>query len=280
MMTEHIVELSNGKQIACQIAGHGIPMVCIHAPCIGSVNFVYQQALTDTFQLFVPDLPGHGSSPPARTPITITDMAEDLNEMIKKIGHERVIVVGYSQGVSIALEWCLRHPGTIAGLILVSGFSEVNDLYLHSRFYFAQTFATLHGVSLLARSTAASHLVDQIEQKRWIAHSRETDAGSLRQLYATGHRYRCTERLQEIQVPVQLVYGQQDKPMHPYAQQLANRLPHSSLVFMPGVKHQVVTRTAAAFNQQCRDFASVINPHFPNKPVEAGKVMEHKTGEP
>jgi len=251
---EQIVSLPNGEQLACTIAGRGTPLVCLHAPCIGSVNFSSQQPLAETYQLIVPDLPGHGHSSRPAKPFTIHHLAVCLHELLKELGYERPLLLGYSQGASIALEYALCHPGQVQGLILVGANSEVSDLYLHSRFYLAEVMARLHGVPLLARSIASSHTDDRHMQESWIRHASLTDADTLKQLYRAGHSYHCTERLSELQLPTLLVYGEEDRPMHRYGQLLHQKMAQSQMVMIPGVAHQVVTKASAAFNRLCREF--------------------------
>lgn len=253
---ERIIPLPDGELMACLTFGQGRPIVCIHAPCIGSVNFQYQQTLADTYELIIPDLPGHGRSSALAKPYTIHDLATRLHRLLGALGLERPYLLGYSQGASIALEYALCFPEEISGLILASGFSEVDDLYLHSRFSVAQALATLHGVPLLARSIASSHTDDPQTRDHWIQHASRTDAGTLKQLYAAGHSYRCTQRLHELSMPTLLVYGGEDTRMHPYGQLFRRHLPHAKLIFLPGVPHQVVTKAAASFNQLCRDFVA------------------------
>ncbi|NOU57731.1 alpha/beta fold hydrolase [Brevibacillus borstelensis] len=254
MSENTIVPTANSSRLAVQLYGSGQPLVCIHAPGIGMINFSRLHGLAEHFQLILPDLPGHGASEPLFVPFTMADLSETLEEMIHALGHKRVVVMGYSQGASLALDWCLRHPDSIAGLVLISGFSEVNELYLHSRFYLAEAIAKLGGVSLLARSTASSHLDKQADKEQWIKHASRTDAKTLHHLYRIGHHYRCTERLHEIKQPVLLVYGQQDKHMHPYGELLEKHLPKAKLVAVPGVKHQIVTRAASSLSRLCREF--------------------------
>ncbi|MEJ8547463.1 alpha/beta fold hydrolase [Brevibacillus borstelensis] len=254
MIEKPIVASANGSRLAVQIYGSGQPLVCIHAPGIGMINFSRLAGLAEHFQLILPDLPGHGASAPLPIPFTMADLSETLEETVHALGHKQVVVMGYSQGAPLALEWCLRHPGSIAGLVLISGFSEVNEWYLHSRFYLAEAIAKLGGVRLLARSTAASHLDKQADRERWIAHASRTDAKSLHHLYTIGHRYRCTERLHEITRPVLLVYGQEDKHMHPYGKLMEKHLPQARMVAIPGVKHQIVTRAAEPLGHLCKEF--------------------------
>lgn len=251
---EQILVHQDGKQFAFHISGKGQPLLCIHAPCIGSINFVYQQTLADTYQLIVPDLPGHGDSSPMEKPFSIGELAERLHKLVGSLGIERPFILGYSQGATIALEYCLRYPDHVQGGILASGFSEVNDLYLHGRFWVAQALSMLHGVPLLARSIASSHVDDPEMREKWTAHASKTDPNSLKYLYAAGHRYQCTERLGNIQLPILLAYGKQDQRMHHYAQMLTMKLPKVKLEMIPNVKHQVITKAAPVFNQLCRTF--------------------------
>ncbi|QQE76639.1 alpha/beta hydrolase [Brevibacillus composti] len=233
-----------------------MPLVCIHAPGIGLMNFLHLGALADTFRLILPDLPGHGESTPLPLPYTFSDLADVLDEFVRTLGHQKAIVLGYSLGASIAMEWCLRHPETIAGLVLVSGFSEVRDLYMHTRFLMAKAAVSLRAGALLARSTAASHLDDPAEQKRWIAYARKTDPATLRCMFDAGHRYACTDKLASIHQPTLLLFGEKDRQMHDYAKLMKERLPNSRLILVPRVKHQIVTRTPEAVDRYCREFFS------------------------
>ncbi|MGG1658776.1 alpha/beta fold hydrolase [Brevibacillus sp. NRS-1366] len=252
-MEQRLVQF-NGEQLACKLSGKGTPVVCIHAPCIGSLNFSYQNALSDQFQLIVPDLPGHGESSSFGGHLSIGDLADLLDNLIQSLGIQRPFLLGYSQGASIALEYCLRNPDSVQGAILVSAFSEVKDLYLHCRFFMAQTMSALRGIPLLARSIASSHLDDQTMRTAWVQHASQTDAICLGSLYSAGHQYNCTDRLNELRMPFLLVYGKEDRQLRPYAELLDTHISHAKMIQVPNVHHQVITRAASTFNQLCRDF--------------------------
>jgi len=38
-----------------------------------------------------------------------------------RLGSERLVIVGFSQGASLALEYALRHPGRVGSLIVLTG---------------------------------------------------------------------------------------------------------------------------------------------------------------
>lgn len=251
--------LPNGSVLSYQTLGKGTPLLFIHAPGIGSVNFDYQKSLADTFQIILPDLRGHGDSTPATKPFSITDLAYELKLLIEHLGVKQLVLCGYSQGGSVALEYCLRFPEYITGVILVSSFSEVNEFYLHSRFYMAEATSSLHATTLLSSSIASSHLDDQADREKWIAHINKTDAFTLHQFYTAGHHYNCTGRLYEIHVPVLLVYGANDKQMFHYAKILHDQLPNAQLKIITGVKHQIITKAADSFNQLIREFVESLS---------------------
>lgn len=60
-----------------------------------------------------------GDAPPAR--VDIAAHAEDLHDLIGAVTSERVIVVGWSMGVQVALELARWAPERVSELVLVSG---------------------------------------------------------------------------------------------------------------------------------------------------------------
>lgn len=48
--------------------------------------------------------------------------AEEVNESgVRRLGPEKLAIVGFSQGACIALEYALRHPGRVGTLIVFTG---------------------------------------------------------------------------------------------------------------------------------------------------------------
>ncbi|MET3291087.1 UNVERIFIED_CONTAM: pimeloyl-ACP methyl ester carboxylesterase [Brevibacillus sp. OAP136] len=253
------ITLANGQVYSFQQLGSGAPLLFIHAPAIGHVNFFAQHALADHFQLIIPDLPGHGDSSPIPEPFSLSAIAGQLCELLARITDQKAIVCGYSQGGPLALECLLASPNLFAGGILVSGFSEVNELFLHTRFYMAEALTAMHGIGLLASSIASSHVDDPVIQKQWISHMENTDSSTLLQLYRAGHAENCTARLSEISSPLLLLCGQEDQRMHPYAQLIEKHAPNARTVILSGVNHQIVTKVPDRFHEEVRCFAASLS---------------------
>lgn len=70
--------------------------------------------------LLIPDLPGHGSSPPLAT-LTIETMADALAEMIEQVADGPVFVAGHSMGALVALQLAIRHERLVRRLTIICG---------------------------------------------------------------------------------------------------------------------------------------------------------------
>jgi len=66
------------------------------------------------------DLPGFGSSPLPRTPITIPGLARLVCALLDKLGIERAALVGNSMGGFVSAETALVAPQRVSSLVLVS----------------------------------------------------------------------------------------------------------------------------------------------------------------
>ncbi len=98
-----------------------------------------------------PDLRGHGLSdktkkrPLYRLPV----FADDIDAILKKEGLENVILVGYSFGGYIALQYALSHSQSVAALILVSA-NHVSPLnYAGLGFLNSIVYALINGLAWL-----------------------------------------------------------------------------------------------------------------------------------
>lgn len=248
------IELPDQSILEYVDQGQGHALLFIHAPCIGHVNFHYQSPLANEFRLIIPDLPGHGGSTPVKGKLSNQVLAQLMDHLVNQLGLDQITLCGYSQGASLALEYLLRYPHKVRSAVLVSGYSEVNTLFMHTRYVTAQTLAQMGAVGVLSRTISSSHLTDDRVRSKWLRHMQETDAHTLHELYVAGHHYNCTNQLHQIKTPVLLVYGGKDEPMHSYAKQLHQRLSQSVLHFIPGISHQVVTKGAEQFHQLLRPF--------------------------
>lgn len=100
----------------------------------GDRGFAFEEAfsspLADEFNLFVPDLPGFGSTPFRPDQPGIVDAAEIMVEMIRKLSKNSAIyVVGHSLGGIVGTRICLALKETVFGYVNVEGNLTPEDAF-------------------------------------------------------------------------------------------------------------------------------------------------------
>ncbi len=81
------------------------------------------------YEVAAMDLRGHGKSL-VDAPYSISQFAFDLKGFIHDMGFEKPVLVGWSMGAMVALEFVIKHPSKAAGVCLVGGmprFTEADD---------------------------------------------------------------------------------------------------------------------------------------------------------
>ncbi|MCU1370824.1 MAG: menH [Ilumatobacteraceae bacterium] len=83
------------------------------------------ERLPASWDVQVPDLPGHGTAADLR--LDLAASAGRLAELIRRGDGRATIVVGYSMGGRTALRLALDHPEDVAGLVLIGATAGIDD---------------------------------------------------------------------------------------------------------------------------------------------------------
>lgn len=201
----------------------------LRAKCPGSVS-----------DIVALDLPGHGDDP---------DGTADLWECARRATRlgGRAIYVGYSMGGRVALHCALAHPGTVAGLVLVSATAGINDpkereARRRSDADLADRIETI-GVAAFLEEWLAQPLFagldsDGAHRGARLANTAGGLADSLRHA-GTGTQEPLWGRLGEITVPTLVVAGARDAKFTEIGRRLCDGLPSATFVTIPGAGHSV-----------------------------------------
>jgi pimeloyl-ACP methyl ester carboxylesterase len=73
------------------------------------------------------DTPGSGRSQTPRLPLRVPQLADLIAEATRSLGVEKVDVLGFSLGGTIAQEFARRHPGMVRKLVLVGTFFGIGS---------------------------------------------------------------------------------------------------------------------------------------------------------
>jgi haloacetate dehalogenase len=108
--------------------GDGPPVLLLHGhPRTGATwHEVAPRLVRRGFQVVVPDLRGYGRSRgPAPTPDHSAHskraVADDLAQLMTRLGHARFAVVGHDRGSYVALRLALDHPSRVERLVEIDG---------------------------------------------------------------------------------------------------------------------------------------------------------------
>lgn len=102
-----------------EIAGAEPPLLLLHGFTDTSRSFSLLAPYLAGRRLIMPDLRGHGASQPGKR-FGISDFAEDIAGLIRRLRLERPVVVGHSLGAMVAIALAARHGESVGGLVVMA----------------------------------------------------------------------------------------------------------------------------------------------------------------
>lgn len=116
--------------------------------------FMAYEELAAAYSFIAVDHRGHGRGLRSMQPFQLEDAADDAAEVVRALGVERVITVGYSMGGPISLHLARRHPDLVAGLVV-----EATALEWRARRLERLRWRTVALLGALLRSWTFPHLL-------------------------------------------------------------------------------------------------------------------------
>ncbi|MGH8263528.1 MAG: alpha/beta fold hydrolase, partial [Steroidobacteraceae bacterium] len=111
----------NGVNYYYAVYGTGEPLLLIHGG-LGQIEMFGPNLarLAQSRQVIGVDLQGHGRTPLGDRELSLVDMGNDMAGVLKKLGYDKVYVLGYSMGGGVAFQFAAQHPEMVRRLALVS----------------------------------------------------------------------------------------------------------------------------------------------------------------
>jgi pimeloyl-ACP methyl ester carboxylesterase len=153
-VTEKIVDV-DGVKINYKIAGRGPAVVLLHGYAQTSHMWLpLMPLLAKSHTVIAPDLRGAGGS--QRTPggYDKKTMAQDMRNLVRKLGHEQVSVAGHDIGLMVAYAYAAQYPKEVSKVVLMDAFlpgvGNWKDVWLlrdlwHFHFYGETPLALVKG---------------------------------------------------------------------------------------------------------------------------------------
>ncbi len=203
---EHIEKVAvNGVTLHYAVAGEGKPVVLVHGN--GEDHHLFDveigQLVSAGYKVYAPDSRGHGLNPPLKE-YHYADMAEDMYQLIQKLGLGKPAFYGFSDGGIIGLTLILNHPGCLSALA-VSGTNLTPEGIVPS---FIEEFAAINA---------------------------ETPNPLVTLMLTEPHI--DPEKLKGIAIPVLVTAGENDLILPSETEKIAEKIPGATLRIVEGHDH-------------------------------------------
>ena len=116
-----MVEVDDGCRLWTSASGDGEALVCCHGgPGLWDMFGDFGGLLGDLATVHRWDQRGCGRSE-RRGPYSLATSVADLDAVRRRLGLDRIALLGHSWGAQLALRYALDHPARVSGLVYLSG---------------------------------------------------------------------------------------------------------------------------------------------------------------
>jgi 3-oxoadipate enol-lactonase len=206
------VKLSHSS-IAYSRHGQGKPLVLLHGyPLDHRIWDDLIPYLEMDFDILLPDLRGFGQSTANENGYTLSDMAEDIAELLQHLELPKAVIVGHSMGGYVSLAFARSFPENIFGLGLVASQAIADSPDRRESRYKDIKQVELSGVDYIAKNMPGKLTSSpQIQESLYGIIMSQPEAGIKNALGALAERPDQTSLLGRIIVPISIVHGNLDK---------------------------------------------------------------------
>lgn len=114
------VDVKDGR-LYYDVHGEGPPLVLIHGAWASHQWWRWQvPVLARDYKVFSLDVRGHGQSSPLKGVYSVEGFTKDLRSFLQKVEVDEPILIGWSMGGFISLQYSLDYPFSVKALVLIA----------------------------------------------------------------------------------------------------------------------------------------------------------------
>ncbi|NTV36823.1 MAG: alpha/beta hydrolase [Anaerolineaceae bacterium] len=228
------------------------PVILIHGAGSSHLVWPVEMRRINGCRVYAVDLPTHGRSPGIAVR-NINQYCQHLLDFFHANDIYQAVLVGHSLGGAIALQTAIDHPENVAGLGLIS-----------SAAYFSLPLRLLEMVKrgtsspeigqMLRADAFALNTTDEIKDLA-LAPFQKVRSSVLQADWEICQRFNVRSQLQDIQCPVWLAVGEEDRMVPPLSvRDTASLLPHATMQQIDQAGHMVMLEKPAALADGLKQF--------------------------
>jgi pimeloyl-ACP methyl ester carboxylesterase len=198
----------------------------------------------------------------------LDDLVEDTVALLDNAGIDSCVYVGMSMGGFVALRLALRYPERIDGLVLIDSMAGTHTET--QRQTYESMLSTLEGkdavpealakttAQILFGETTRDERPELVENwtRRWLSYPPEAVVNEVRSWL---HRDDITDRMDEIEVPVLALHGEEDTSIPvESARETVDALPDASIEVVPEAGHSSNDENPAFVNRELLKFLRTV----------------------
>jgi len=224
--------------------------------------------LSAEFYCVAPDLPGHGKSTIDMSPneITLPSVAAEVNTLITSLGLGDVILLGYSLGGRIALQYAINYQPSLQALILESANPGLESDYERKmrsaldadrakrlRDYGAEDFfEEWYHQPLFDSISEQSNVVSALIEAR--AAQDANSLASMLERLSPGTVTPLWDRLDQFHIPVKIISGAKDREYTRISRRMTELIQHVDWTVIADAGHNCHLERSLAFSTAVRRF--------------------------
>lgn len=213
--------------------GEGIPLVFLHGNGEDGQYFKHQMAyFKKDYRVLAVDTRGHGKSERGIAPFTIRQFADDLYHLLQKMDITEIILLGFSDGANIAIEFARKHQHMLKALILNGANLNPSGVKWQVQLPIIAGYRIVSAISALDKRAVAKKEILGLMVKQ----------PDIR-----------PQMLENITVPTLVIVGDKDMIKAEHSQKIADSLPNAVLKVIKG-NHFIASKEPKAFHEAVEEF--------------------------
>jgi pimeloyl-ACP methyl ester carboxylesterase len=205
--------------------GDGIPLVLLHGGG-STIDVTYGRVLPLFARhrtVIAIEEQGHGRTSDRDAPVRFDTSADDVAALLEQLHVEKVDVMGFSNGASVAMQVAIRHPTLVRKLVFASSMTKKSGAA--PQFWDFIDKATFDDMPQPLKDAFLKVNPDP----RKLRTMYEKDAARMRHFVDTSD-----DDVRKLNAPTLIILGDRDVPTPEHAVELTHLLPHAHLIILPG----------------------------------------------